>query len=167
MSAATGERFGELLVAAIDAQLEQQERLAAISEAQTSALAGRNVEQVDALTRALESAVLEGPALEERRAGAAADLAATLGVDPAGVTLGTVCAAAPASLASLLARRQESLARSVQRLRRAQRVNWALIEGELATIDHVMRAARRTERVTYSDSGAHDERLRALLDARA
>jgi hypothetical protein len=167
VSTATTESFAELLLAALDAQLEQQGRLAAISEAQTSALATRDVEQVDALTRALESAVLEGPALEQRRAGAAADLATALGVDPAGATISTLLKIMPAPLASLLSRRQEALLSSIQRLRRASAVNRALIEGELATIDHVMRATRRTERISYSDNGAHDERLRALLDARA
>jgi hypothetical protein len=111
--------------------------------------------------------VLEGPALEQRRAGAAADLATALGVDPAGATISTLLKVMPAPLASLLSRRQEALLSSVQRLRRASAVNRALIEGELATIDHVMRATRRTERISYSDNGAHDERLRALLDARA
>ena len=55
----------------------------ALSEAQTAALSTRDVEGVEALTRTLESTVLEGPALEQRRAGAAAGLAAALGLDPA------------------------------------------------------------------------------------
>jgi len=159
--------FAEELFAALDAQLEQHGRLAALSEAQTSALATRDVEGVEAITRTLESTVLEGPALELRRAGAAEQLAATLGLDPAAVTLSQIVKAAPAGIADPLAQRSDALRRSVERLRRASAVNRVLIEGELHTIDRVMRATRRTERTTYSDRGAHDERLRALLDARA
>ena len=159
--------FAEELCAALDAQLEQHARLAALTEAQTAALSTRDVEGVEALTRTLESTVLEGPALEQRRAGAAAGLAASLGLDPAAVTLSQLVKTAPATIAELLARRSDALQRSVERLRRASAVNRVLIEGELHTIDRVMKATRRTERTTYSDRGAHDERLRALLDARA
>jgi flagellar biosynthesis/type III secretory pathway chaperone len=159
--------FAGLLCDALDAQLEQQHRLAAISEAQTQALSMRDVESVDALTRALEGAVLEGPVLEQRRAGAAAGLAESLGLEPEGVTLGALADAAPPLLRVALQRRSEALQRNVERLRRASAVNRVLIEGELQTIDRVMRVTRRTERTSYSDRGAYDERLRALLDARA
>jgi flagellar biosynthesis/type III secretory pathway chaperone len=167
VSQAHGQDFGTLLCEALDAQLEQHARLAAIAEAQTSALSTRDVESVDALTRALESAMLEGPALEQRRAGAAAGLAQALGVTGAAATLSALTQHAPATLAGHLADRADRLDRSVERLRRASAVNRVLIEGELATIDRVMHAARRTERSSYSAKGDYDERLRALLDARA
>ena len=167
MSAATPREFAELLLEALDAQVAQQAKLAAISEAQTGALATRDVESVDALTRALEAAVLDGSAVEQRRAGAAAGLAASLGLDPQAVTLRELVASAPGSLSEALQRRSDALARSIERLRRASAVNKALIEGELAVIDRVMRVSRKAEPVTYSERGNHDERLRALLDARA
>jgi flagellar biosynthesis/type III secretory pathway chaperone len=159
--------FAEELCAALDAQLEQHGRLAALSEAQTAALSTRDVEGVEALTQTLETTVLEGPALEQRRAAAAEALAGSLGLDSSAVTLSQLVKAAPASIGELLSDRADRLERSIARLRRASAVNRVLIEGELHTIDRVMRATRRTERSTYSDRGAHDERLRALLDARA
>ena len=159
--------FHEALLEALDAQLEQQTRLAAFSEAQTTALAARDLETVEALTRAIETAVIDGSSIEQRRAGAAHDLASELGIDPGSVTLRTLQAAAPPTLSAALERRAEALDRSVERLRRTSAVNRALIEGELMTIEHIVRASRRTEPVGYSDAGVPDERLRALLDARA
>jgi hypothetical protein len=164
---ATPDGCTELLCETLDAQLEQQTRLAAISEAQTSALASRDVEQVDALTRALEQVVLEGPAIEQRRALATAELAAALGIDPGEATLRQLGDELPAPLRRRLEDRRSALRTSVERIRRTSAVNRSLIEGELAAIDHVMRATRRVDRISYSEDGAHAERLRALLDETA
>ena len=100
----------------LDAQLEQQTPPGRpLRGADRRALADAATSKaVEALTRALESAVLEGPALEQRRAGAAADLAAALGLDPARAsTLSELVRSLRRRRSPrLLARRAEALQRS-------------------------------------------------------
>jgi phage I-like protein len=51
--------FATLLVEALDEQIEAQTQLAALCDAQTGALVGRDVERLESLTRAIEDSILD------------------------------------------------------------------------------------------------------------
>jgi hypothetical protein len=159
--------FSAMLIAALDEQIEQHSALAALCDAQTGALLGRDVERLEALTRAIEHAILDGRATEERRAGAAAGLARELGLGEDDVTLGRLCEAIAGRTSRTLQARAELLEQGISRLRSIGSVNRTLIEGELTTIDSVVRTLARETRTTYSDRGGHEAGSHALLDARA
>jgi FlgN protein len=159
--------FATLLVEALDEQIESQTRLASLCDAQTGALMGRDVSRLEGLTCAIENAILDQRATEERRAYAAEGLARELGLDDDAVTLKRLCAAIAGRASRTLEVRAELLERGIERLQRIGAVNRTLIEGELATIDGIVRTLTREVRTTYSDRGDHDEGVHALLDARA
>jgi hypothetical protein len=159
--------FATLLVEALDEQIEAHTRLAALCDAQTGALVGRDVERLESLTIAIENAILDQRATEERRAHAAAGLARELGLGEDEVTLSRLCTAIAGRASRTLEVRAELLDRGIERLQGIGAVNRRLIEGELATIDGVVRTLTREVRATYSDRGGHDEGIHALLDARA
>jgi hypothetical protein len=159
--------FATLLVEALDEQIEAHARLAALCDAQTGALVGRDVERLESLTIAIENAILDQRATEERRAHAAAGLARELGLGEDEVTLSRLCTAIAGRASRTLEVRAELLDRGIERLQGIGAVNRRLIEGELATIDGVVRTLTREVRATYSDRGGHDEGIHALLDARA
>ena len=79
--------FASMLIEALDEQIESQTRLAALCDAQTGALMGRDVARLEGLTCAIENAILDQRATEERRAFAAEGLARELGLDDDSVTL--------------------------------------------------------------------------------
>jgi hypothetical protein len=159
--------FANLLIEALDEQIAAQSTLAALCDAQTGALVGRDVARLQALTEAIENAILDQRATEERRANAASGLAQELGLDEDDVTLTRLCTAVAGRASRTLQARAELLEQGIARLRSIGTVNRTLIEGELTTIDSVVRTLARETRVTYSDRGGHDEGARALLDARA
>jgi hypothetical protein len=159
--------FAQLLIEALDEQIESQSTLAALCDAQTGALVGRDVARLEALTAAIENAILDQRATEERRAHAAEGLARELGLGEDDITLNRLCAAIAGRTSRTLQARAELLDRGIARLRSIGTVNRTLIEGELSTIDSVVRTLTRETRVTYSRRGGHDEGVHALLDARA
>jgi hypothetical protein len=159
--------FATLLVEALDEQIEAQTQLAALCDAQTGALVGRDVERLESLTRAIEDSILDQRATEERRAYAASGLARELGLGEDEITLSRICNAIAGRASRTLAARAELLDRGIERLQGIGAVNRRLIEGELATIDGVVRTLTREVRTTYSERGDHDEGIHALLDARA
>jgi flagellar biosynthesis/type III secretory pathway chaperone len=159
--------FAALLIEALDEQIEAQTQLAALCDAQTGALVGRDVERLESLTRAIESSILDQRATEERRAFAASGLARELGLGEDEVTLTRLCDAIAGRASRTLQVRAELLDRGIERLQSIGAVNRRLIEGELATIDGVVRTLTREVRKTYSERGDHDEGIHALLDARA
>ena len=157
-----------MLIEALDEQIESQTRLAALCDAQTGALMGRDVARLEGLTCAIENAILDQRATEERRAFAAEGLAHELGLDDDSVTLKRLCSAIALGRASrTLEVRAELLERGIERLQHIGAVNRTLIEGELSAIDGIVRTLTREVRSTYSDRGDHDEGIHALLDARA
>jgi hypothetical protein len=156
-----------MLIEALDEQIASQSTLAALCDAQTGALVGRDVARLQALTEAIENAILDQRATEQRRANAAAGLAQELGLGEDDVTLTRLCSAVAGRASRTLHARAELLEQGIARLRSIGTVNRTLIEGELTTIDSVVRTLARETRVTYSDRGGHDEGARALLDARA
>jgi hypothetical protein len=159
--------FAALLVDALDEQIESQTRLAALCDAQTGALMGHDVERLEELTRAIEDSILDQRATEERRARAAEGLAVELGLDADDVTLTRLCSAIAGRASRTLEARAELLDRGIERLQRIGAVNRTLIEGELSTIDLVVRSLTREVRSTYSERGDHEQGVHALLDARA
>ena len=60
--------FASLLIEALDEQIASQSTLAALCDAQTGALVGRDVQRLQALTEAIENAILDQRGSEERRA---------------------------------------------------------------------------------------------------
>jgi FlgN protein len=159
--------FATLLIEALDEQIESQSTLAALCDAQTGALVGRDVARLEALTAAIEAAILDQRATEERRAAAAEGLARELGLGEDDITLNRLCTAIAGRTSRTLQARAELLDRGIARLRSIGTVNRTLIEGELSTIDSVVRTLTRETRVTYHDRGGHDEGVHAMLDARA
>ena len=159
--------FASMLIEALDEQIESQTRLAALCDAQTGALMGRDVARLEGLTCAIENAILDQRATEERRAFAAEGLARELGLDDDSVTLKRLCSAIAGRASRTLEVRAELLERGIERLQHIGAVNRTLIEGELSAIDGIVRTLTREVKSTYSDRGDHDEGIHALLDARA
>ena len=158
--------FAEALCAALDDQLDRQGRLAALCEAQAGALARRDVDQVDGLTRAVEQELLDGRDAEERRTEAATALAEELGLE-ASASLRDLADATGGRGGLALAQRASAFDGAIRRLRRASSVNQALIENELDTLQMLARALRSEPRHTYGGAGAYDARTVSMLDARA
>jgi hypothetical protein len=155
------------LIGTLREQAGRLETLLELTEAQTSAIAARDVADVGRLTGIIEREMLDGRAVEERRAGFAAELAAALGRTDGNVTVsGLVDSLAPAE-GRALRMAADAVVESVERLGRQSAANRALLEHELTVIDQVMRVAHRGERTTYSGVGAYDRETVALLDAKA
>jgi hypothetical protein len=155
------------LVATLREQAGRLETILELTEAQTAAIAARDIDRISRLTGEIEREVLDGRVVEERRAGFAAELADALGRYDGDVTLGTLADALPGPDGRLLRSAAEDVVRCVERLGRQSEANRSLLEHELAVIDQVMRIAHRGERTTYSGVGSYDRETVALLDAKA
>ena len=154
----------------IDALRRQGEALTAalhLCEAQTGAIARRDLASVNAISETLEREVVEGRVLEERRTGFAAELAAALGHDGP-VSMGELGALLPPAEAEALRRAGEMVLGVVDRLAARSTANRTLLEHELAVIDQVVRIAHRSgDGPIYAPTGAYRRDTVSLLDARA
>jgi hypothetical protein len=155
------------LIAVLRRQADSLEAALLLTEAQTSAIARRDIDAVSSLAISLETEVVTGRRLEQKRRGFAASLANALGVEEQDTTLGTLAAALPKTDARALLAAGETVIRAVERLARQSAANRVLLENELAVIDHVMRIAHHSEPVSYRGSGAYQSESIPLLDTRA
>ena len=155
------------LVTTLREQAGRLETILELTEAQTAAIAARDVDRVSRLTGAIEREMLDGRVVEERRAGFAAELADALGRLDGDVTVGALADALPGPDGRVLRAAADEVVRCVERLGRQSEANRSLLEHELAVIDQVMRIAHRGERTTYSGAGSYDRETVALLDAKA
>jgi hypothetical protein len=155
------------LIATLREQAGRLETLLELTEAQTAAIASRDIDRVGRLTGIIEREVLDGRAVEERRAGFAAELAAALGRTDGDVTVTSLVDSLSPVEGRALRHAADTVVDCVGRLARQSSANRALLEHELAVIDQVMRVAHRGERTTYSGHGAYDRETVALLDAKA
>ncbi|MEA2468074.1 MAG: hypothetical protein QOJ57_2200 [Thermoleophilaceae bacterium] len=155
------------LIATLREQAGRLETLLELTEAQTSAIAARDIERVGRLTATIEREVVDGRTVEERRAGFAAELAAALGRTDGDVTVSGLAEHLRPAEARALTMAADAVVRSVERLGRQSSANRTLLEHELAVIDQVMRIAHRGERTTYSGAGGYDRETVAILDAKA
>ena len=155
------------LIAALRAQAAALETALRLCEAQTHAIARRDIAAVNALSEQLEREVVEGRELEEQRSGFAAELAAALGPD-AVPTLSGLSARLPVAEAQELERAGEIVLGVVDRLAGRSAANRALLEHELAVIDQVVRIAHRgPDAPAYAGTGAYRRDTISLLDAKA
>jgi hypothetical protein len=154
----------------IDALRRQGEALTTalrLSEAQTDAIARRDLASVNAISATLEREVVEGRVLEERRAGFAAELAVALGHDGS-ASIGELGGLLPPTEAAELRRAGEIVLGVVDRLATRSAANRTLLEHELAVIDQVVRIAHRSgDGPVYAPTGAYRRDTVSLLDARA
>ncbi len=155
------------LILTLREQAGRLETLLELTEAQTSAIAARDIEKIGRLTGIIEREVLDGRVVEERRAGFAAELAAALGREDGQVTVSNLADGLPPVEGRALRTAADAVVRCVERLGRQSAANRALLEHELTVIDQVMRDAHRGERTTYSGRGSYDREMVAILDAKA
>jgi hypothetical protein len=155
------------LIATLREQAGRLETLLELTEAQTSAIAARDIDRIGRLTATIEREVVDGVTVEERRAGFAAELAAALGRTDGDITVSGLAAHLGPAESRALTTAADAVVRCVERLGRQSSANRTLLEHELTVIDQVMRLAHRGERVTYSGIGAYDRETVAILDAKA
>jgi hypothetical protein len=162
----TGQALHDL-IATLREQAGRLETLLELTEAQTAAIAARDIERIGRLTATIEREVVDGRTVEEHRAGFAAELAAALGRTDGDVTVSGLADCLRPAEGRALRMAADAVVRSVERLGRQSSANRTLLEHELAVIDQVMRIAHRGERMTYSGAGGYDRETVAILDAKA
>ena len=139
-----------------------------LSRAQLAATQAKDVHSVHAILQELEMAMMERARHEQNRSRLISRAAVELGCTPEEVTATKLQATTDAAISGEIARCSDELKAIVQELDTVVARNRALLEHELAVMDHLVKGMTvdRTATPTYMRSGAQREagRLR-LLDA--
>ena len=139
-----------------------------LSQAQLAAVQAKDVHSVHAILQELEMTMMERARLEQNRSFLLTRAGLELGVPAAEVTAAKLQATTDAAIGQAISRCSEELKAIVMQLDSVVARNRALLEHELAVMDHLVKGMTvdRTATPTYMRSGAQREagRLR-LLDA--
>lgn len=152
MSAVEDPRARELvalLASHLDDQLRSVVRLRGAVDALGAAIRVRDVPAVLRHTGTLEAETTFRATLEERRSDLLRRGGSLLGVAPHDVTVAALCALVGPVQASEALRRSDELLRSLEDVARQHRTNRALMQQELAFLDHLLRLDGAPPEPTY------------------
>jgi flagellar biosynthesis/type III secretory pathway chaperone len=129
------------LLAHLATQIESAQRMLAVVREQGAAIRERNVPEVVQLATALQTEMHRRELLEADRGRLLLRAAPRLGVDPADITMKTLAEWMDPEPAGLALARTQELRSILEIIQREHNTNRALMQQELAFLDHLLRLA--------------------------
>ena len=154
------------VIAHLDAQLVSARKLLGIVLEQSAAIRRRDVQQVVALTGALQAELQRRALLERNRAALLDRAGAHLGVSPTAVSMSLLDAVMDPARAPLAHARSAELRGILEEVQREHHVNRALMNQELAFLDHLLRLTDADRHLGYDAAGDHHRVHPARLSSR-
>jgi flagellar biosynthesis/type III secretory pathway chaperone len=154
------------VIAHLDAQLVSARKLLGIVLEQSAAIRRRDVQQVVALTGALQAELQRRALIERDRARLLDRAAAHLGVSPTAVSMSLLDAVMDPARAPLAHARSAELRGILEEVQREHHVNRALMNQELAFLDHLLRLTDADRHLGYDAAGDHHRVHPARLSSR-
>ena len=154
------------VIAHLDAQLVSARKLLGIVLEQSAAIRRRDVQQVVALTGALQAELQRRALLEHNRAALLDRAGAHLGVSPTAVSMSLLDAVMDPARAPLAHARSAELRGILDEVQREHHVNRALMNQELAFLDHLLRLTDADRHLGYDAAGDHHRVHPARLSSR-
>ena len=154
------------MIAHLDAQLVSARRLLGIVLEQGAAIRRRDVEQVVSLTGMLQAELQRRALIERDRARLLDRAGAQLGVAPGAVSMSLLDAIMDPSRAELAHARSAELRGLLEEVQREHHVNRALMNQELAFLDHLLRLADSDRHLGYDSAGDHNRTNAPRLSSR-
>jgi hypothetical protein len=154
------------VIAHLDAQLVSARKLLGIVLEQSAAIRRRDVQQVVALTGALQAELQRRALLERNRAQLLDRAGAHLGVSPTAVSMSLLDAVMDPARAPLAHARSAELRGILEEVQREHHVNRALMSQELAFLDHLLRLTDADRHLGYDAAGDHHRVHPARLSSR-
>jgi hypothetical protein len=143
------------VVAHLDAQLVSARRLLAIVLEQGAAIRARDVHAVVAHTGLMQAELQRRDLIERERARLLAQAGVRLGIDPGAVTLDLLCGLMDPAVAVVARARSAELRGLLAEVRQEHHTNRALMNQELAFLDHLLRIAELDGASGYAADGEH------------
>jgi hypothetical protein len=144
------------VIAHLEAQLVSARRLLQIVLDQGAAIRNRDVQNVVALTGLLQAELQRRALIERDRARLLERAGARLGVTPTAVTIGMLDAVIDPDRAGEAHARSAELRGMLEEIQREHHVNRALMNQELAFLDHLLRLADTDRHLGYDSAGDHN-----------
>jgi FlgN protein len=164
------ERFDAVLtndvIAHLDAQLVSARRLLGIVLEQGAAIRARNVQNVVSLTGMLQAELQRRALIERDRARLLERAGAQLGVAPTAVSINLLDAVMDPNRAGEAHARSAELRGMLEEIQREHHVNRALMNQELAFLDHLLRLADADRHLGYDSAGDHNRVTAPRLSSR-
>jgi flagellar biosynthesis/type III secretory pathway chaperone len=151
--AVTDSSLANEVIAHLDAQLLSARRLLQVVLEQGAAIRARDVQTVVALTGMLAAEMQRRTLLEDERSRLLERAGARLGVSAHTVTITLLEQVMDPSSARAAADRSSELRGLLDEIQREHRINRALMQQELAFLDHLLRLAEGTDDVVYGAAG--------------
>src|ERR1700761_4733697 len=152
--------FTNDVIAHLDAQLASARRLLAIVLEQGAAIRRRDVQNVVSLTGMLQAELQRRALIERDRARLLERAGARLGIAPSGVSISLLDAVIDPQRVDEAHARSAELRGMLVEIQREHHVNRALMNQELAFLDHLLRLADSDRHLGYDSAGDHN-RMRA------
>jgi flagellar biosynthesis/type III secretory pathway chaperone len=152
--------FTNDVIAHLDAQLASARRLLAIVLEQGAAIRKRDVQNVVSLTGMLQAELQRRALIERDRARLLERAGARLGIAPTAVSIGLLDAVMDPERVDEAHARSAELRGMLEEIQREHHVNRALMNQELAFLDHLLRLADSDRHLGYDSAGDHN-RMRA------
>ncbi len=154
------------VIAHLDAQLVSARRLLQIVLDQGAAIRQRDVQDVVALTGLLQVELQRRAMIERDRARLLERAGARLGVAPGAVSINLLDAVMDPLRAEEAHARSAELRGLLEEVQREHHVNRALMNQELAFLDHLLRLADTDRRLGYDSAGDHNRMTGPRLASR-
>jgi hypothetical protein len=154
------------VIAHLDAQLVAARRLLGIVLEQGAAIRRRDVSQVVALTGMLQAELQRRTLIDRDRARLLDRAAAHLGVAPTAVSMSLLNAVMDPARAQAAHARSAELRGMLEEIQREHHVNRALMNQELAFLDHLLRLTDADRHLGYDSAGDHNRMTAPRLATR-
>jgi hypothetical protein len=154
------------VIAHLEAQLVSARRMLQIVLDQGAAIRKRDVQNVVALTGLLQAELQRRALIERDRARLLERAGARLGVTPTAVTIGMLDAVMDPDPAAEAHARSAELRGMLEEIQREHHVNRALMNQELAFLDHLLRLADGDRHLGYDAAGDHNRMTAPRLTSR-
>jgi FlgN protein len=154
------------VIAHLDAQLVAARRLLGIVLEQGAAIRRRDVPQVVTLTGMLQAELQRRTLIDRDRARLLDRAAAHLGVAPTAVSMSLLDAVMDPARAQVAHARSAELRGMLEEIQREHHVNRALMNQELAFLDHLLRLADADRHLGYDSAGDHNRMTAPRLATR-
>ena len=154
------------VISHLEAQLVSARRLLQIVLEQGAAIRARDVQQVVSLTGLLQAELQRRALIERDRAILLDRAGAHLGVAPTAVSMSLLDAVMDPGRAPLAHARSAELRGILEEVQREHHVNRALMNQELAFLDHLLRLTDADRHLGYDSAGDHNRMSAPRLSSR-
>lgn len=158
--------FTNDVIAHLDAQLASARRLLAIVLEQGAAIRKRDVPNVVSLTGMLHAELQRRALVERERAKLLERAGARLGIAPTAVSISALDAVMDPLRVDEAHARSAELRGLLEEIQREHHVNRALMNQELAFLDHLLRLADSDRNLGYDSAGDHNRMTAPRLASR-